>query len=173
MSMATDTVGELCTVVRRATPQDIDALVAVYASFEPRGGPLGLPPRGDSRPWLESLANDTSFVAAAGDRVVGHAVLCVNGDSAELAVFVHQDFRGIHLGKRLLVELLAEARQKGLRRVWGMTEPDNLPMLRLAVSLGFVRGSDPAAFTLDLDARPRDLDTAMNSELSRPCVSPR
>jgi L-amino acid N-acyltransferase YncA len=173
MSMATDTVGELCTVVRRATPQDMEALAAMYATFEPRGGPLGLPPRGDARAWLKSLANDTNFLATAGDRVIGHAVLCVTGDSAELAVFVHQEFRGIHLGKRLLVELLAEARQKGLRRVWGMTEPDNLPMLRLAVSLGFVRGSDPALFTLDLNGRPRDPDTAMNSEVCRPCVTPR
>jgi L-amino acid N-acyltransferase YncA len=163
MSMATDTVGQLCATVRPATSQDMEALVAMYASFEPRGGPLGLPPRGDARPWLKNLADDTSFVATAGDRVIGHAVLCVTGDSAELAVFVHQNFRGIHLGMRLLVELLAEARRRGLRRVWGMTEPDNLPMLRLAVSLGFVRGSDPALFTLDLNEKPRDPDTTTNS----------
>jgi acetyltransferase len=68
----------------------------------------------------------------------------------EVAVFVHQDFRSCGLGRQLLEALIREARRMGLRRVWGMTELDNVPMLRLARSLGFVTAEDPREFFLEL-----------------------
>jgi acetyltransferase len=82
--------------------------------------------------------------------VIGHAALCDDGESGEVAVFVHQNYRGKKLGKRLLSELIQEANRKGLKRIWGMTELDNVPMLRLAYSLGFMRGEDPREFFLHL-----------------------
>ena len=136
--------------VRRATPADRDALVAMYRSFAPKGACLGLPPRRDPERWLDSLSPYPNFLIEATGRVIGHAVLCTDGDSAEIAVFVHQDYRGRGLGKRLLSEAIAEARRLGLARIWGMTELDNVPMLRLAHSLGFVSGKDPREFYLDL-----------------------
>jgi RimJ/RimL family protein N-acetyltransferase len=139
--------------VRRRTPADRDALVAMYLSFEPKGVALGLPPRKEPEGWLDGLAGYPNFVARADDRVVGHALLCPAGDLGEVGVFIHQDYRGRGLGKRLLSELIREARRLGLRRVWGMTEIDNVPMLRLAYSLGFVRGKDPREFYLDLDQK--------------------
>jgi L-amino acid N-acyltransferase YncA len=63
---------------------------------------------------------------------------------------VHQDYRGCGLGKLLLSELVSEARRQGLHRVWGTSELDNVPMLRLARSLGFLPGADPQEFCLQL-----------------------
>lgn|SRR5574337_1984619 len=135
---------------RRATAADHDAILAMYQSFEPKGACLGLPPRKDPGRWLDGLAAQPNFVIFAGGCVVGHAILCIGGDTGEIAVFVHQDYRGRKLGKRLLRAMVDEARLRGMRRVWGMTEYDNLPMLSLARSFGFVPGKDPREFYLDL-----------------------
>ena len=51
----------------------------------------------------------------------------------------------------LLTEVIHEARRLGLRRVWGVAEPDNYPMVSLARSFGFVAGSGPGEFDLDLE----------------------
>lgn len=138
--------------LQRATPAHRDRLVEMYRAFEPKGASLGLPPRLNPERWLDGLSKYPNFVALAGDRIVGHAVLCPCGSSGEVAVFVHQDYRSRGLGKRLLEELVREASTLGLCHVWGTTELDNVPMLRLAHSLGFVSGQDPATFSLDLTA---------------------
>jgi phosphinothricin acetyltransferase len=89
-------------------------------------------------------------------------VICPEGESAEVAVFVHQDHRGRGLGKVLLNALVEEARRLGLRHVWGTTNWENVPMLRLAHSLGFVTGADPEVFTLDLTV-PVSENTALTA----------
>ena len=136
--------------LRRATPEDRAALLAMYESFEPKGAALGLPPRANAEGWLNNISSFPNFVALVDGRIAGHAVVCAEGDSAEVAVFVHQDYRSRGLGKVLLTALVEEARRMGLRRVWGTTNLENVPMLRLAHSLGFVTGADPEIFTLTL-----------------------
>jgi GNAT superfamily N-acetyltransferase len=148
-AIALETGGPALTL-RLATPEDRGALIAMYLSFEPKGACLGLPPRKEPHFWLENLSAFPNFVVVAGDRIIAHAALCHDGTSGEVAVFVHQDFRGKKLGKRLLVELVEEARRKGLKKIWGITELDNVPMLRLARSLGFSPGRDPREFFLTL-----------------------
>lgn len=136
--------------LRRASAADRPALIAMYLSFEPKGACLGLPPRKDPQRWLDNIAPYSNFIVLDGSRIVAHAALCDDGFSGEVAVFVHQDIRGKRLGKRLLMELIAEARRKGLKKIWGMTELDNVPMLRLARSLGFSPAADPREFFLTL-----------------------
>jgi len=138
--------------LRRATPDDRELLAGMYHSFEPKAAAQGLPPRHDPERWLAGLSVYPNFLAIVGGRLAGHSVLCADGGTAEIAVFVHQDFRGRGLGKRLLAEMVHEARRQGLRRVWGVTDLDNVPMLRLARALGFVSGRDPREFYLDLHA---------------------
>lgn len=141
--------------LRRGGGEDFAGLCAFYRDFEPKGASLGLPPRKDAERWLEALRAYPNFVVLKKGRIVAHAVLCPDGDAGEVAVFVGQEYRGRGLGKWLLTELVHEARRHGLRRVWGMTELDNVPMLRLAHSLGFVPGEDPYEFTLDLAKQPQ------------------
>ncbi len=136
--------------LRRERLADERALDEMYVSFEPKGASLGLPPRGDPAAWVHSLQDSPNFLVEVDGRIVGHSVLCPEGDSGEVAVFVHQDFRGKGLGKMLLGEVLTEAKRLGLKRVWGITEPDNVAMLRLAHSLGFRSGNDLSEFHLNL-----------------------
>jgi len=136
--------------VRCVTSADCEALVEMYRSFEPRGAVLALPPRKLPQRWLERPPTCWNLVVVSKGRAVGHAMLFAIGDTGEAAVFIHQDFRGRGLGRRLLKEIVTEARHLGLRRVWGVTKLDNAPMLRLAFSEGFTRGREPSEYYLDL-----------------------
>ncbi|HEV2387431.1 MAG TPA: GNAT family N-acetyltransferase [Candidatus Acidoferrales bacterium] len=139
--------------IRLGTTADRGELLAMYQGFEPKAASLGLPPHSQLEQWIAGLAPFLNFLAYADGKLVGHAVLCPEGDAGEVAVFVHQDFRGRGIGRRLLATLLEQARRMGLRKAWGMTEPDNLPLLRLVRTLGFVqdRQKDPYLFSLNLD----------------------
>jgi GNAT superfamily N-acetyltransferase len=150
MRATEEPVASQVLVAEPSTAANRPGLVEMYLSFDPKGLALGLPPRKDPARWLESLSAFPNFVVKVNGRIVGHGVLCIEGDSGETAVFVHQDWRGHGIGKVLLKELIAEGRRQHLRRVWGMAAPDNFVMLRLADSLGFVAGSDPGVFHLDL-----------------------
>ncbi|MBI3670951.1 MAG: GNAT family N-acetyltransferase [Acidobacteria bacterium] len=99
------------------------------------------------------MAAFPNFIAVVEGRVIGHAVLCPEGDSAEVAIFVHQDSRRHGLGKPLLNKLKNEGQRLGLRRLWGITEPNNVAMLRLAVSLGFVLSAEPGEFYIKFEQR--------------------
>lgn len=136
--------------IRAATPADRNALLAMYESFEPRPASLGLPPLVHVDEWLDRLEPSLNFLAFAGEKLIGHAILCPERDSAEVAVFVHQDYRGCGIGRRLLETVVDEARKIGMRSVWGMTELDNIPMLRLARTVGFLQEKDPSLFRMEL-----------------------
>ena len=144
--------------LRRATRADRVTLAAMYRSFEPKAAAFGLPPRDHPERWLDSLSGYPNFIAVAQGRVVAHAVLCPEGSSAEVAIFVHQDFRGRGLGKQLLGELINEAHRLDLQRMWAVIEPANVPMARLARSLGFAPGEELGEFCLELEkpAEPAD-----------------
>ena len=139
-----------CVELRRATPEDRDALIEMYRSFEPKGAALGLPPWKDTEKWLDGLARYLNFVVFADGRLAGHGALCRAGATAEVAVFVHQDFRRRGLGQRLLAAMIREARRLGLRRVWGTAEMDNYSALAMVRLLGFVRGKHPNEYYFDL-----------------------
>jgi GNAT superfamily N-acetyltransferase len=126
----------------------------MYQTFEPRPASLGLPPRVKIDEWLDRLAPSVNYVALVGGKLVGHAILCPENGTGEVAIFVHQDYRGQGIGRKLLSTLVEEGQRLNLRRLWGMTELDNVPMLALAHALGFVPDADPGMFHLDLGTRP-------------------
>ena len=58
-------------------------------------------------------------------------------DEAEFAIVLSDDWQGRGLGRVLLSSLIAEARQRGVRRLVGTTMSENNGMLALARKLGF------------------------------------
>ena len=56
---------------------------------------------------------------------------------AEFAVLVRSDLKGLGLGRRLMEKLIAYTRDHGLRRLNGITMPNNRGMVALARKLGF------------------------------------
>jgi acetyltransferase len=88
-------------------------------------------------------AREAALVALAtgegGTRQVGVARYAVteSGDGGEFAVVVADDMQNKGLGTRLMRELLANARARGLRRLEGSVLSSNHRMLALMQSLGF------------------------------------
>lgn len=56
---------------------------------------------------------------------------------AEFAVLVRSDLKGLGLGRRLMEKLIAYTRDHGLKRLNGITMPNNRGMVALARKLGF------------------------------------
>ena len=88
-------------------------------------------------------------------RSVGNAWLFVqaDGENAEFAVQVAEDFRGTGLGFKLIDVLIGIGREKALKTIYGIALRDNAPMINLAKRLGFdVRKyeADEVKLVLDL-----------------------
>ena len=74
---------------------------------------------------------------------VGRYCLEQGGKSAEAAFVVRESMRNRGMATALLRILVATARRRGLRALWGEVNPDNAPMLHLFRRNGFVLGRDP------------------------------
>jgi RimJ/RimL family protein N-acetyltransferase len=132
----------------------------LYRQFEPKGEFQGLPPRTSPqiKKWLSQLCECGfyQFVIEVGDRIVGHAALCPSQrkTEAELAIFVHQDYRGYGLGKKLLLGTLNFGCKKlELARVWLFVMGSNPVALHLFESVGFRPGrdGDPLAWEIEME----------------------
>lgn len=119
-----------------------DLLMEMYNWFEPLGVALGLPPRRQEarHEWIEDALRHPIHLAAFAPNgaMAGHCFLVPgNAGSAELAIFVHQDFRRRGIATALINAALERASWEGLRRVWTLTGSDNRAALRLQEKCGF------------------------------------
>jgi acetyltransferase len=67
----------------------------------------------------------------------GWLMVQADGESAEFAVQVAEDFRGAGLGLKLVDVLIGIGREKALKTIYGIALKDNAGMLSLARRLGF------------------------------------
>lgn len=65
-------------------------------------------------------------------------------EAAEFAIAVDPAFVGQGLGLTLMTRLLAAARARGMREIWGDVLVENTPMLALSDYLGFLRTAEPS-----------------------------
>ena len=143
--------------IREYSSEDIQAVEAMYAGFRPLGSALGLPPFGEERTdrWLRYLDRAGSGLVALEDssgEVVGHAVLADSGPGeAELAVFVHQDFRARGAGSALARAAVEMAKRLGYRRMWAAASPSNSAAIRMVKAQGFQIVSLPSATDTELE----------------------
>ena len=124
-------------MIRTYQPSDATKLSEMYAEFEPKGFAMGLPPANVCRreDWLQSLTKGEQLVACEGERIVGHVAIMptgapstgtgCHGHSAEVAVFVHQKFRGRDIGAALVGATLERAKDMGVRHLWAYTSAFN------------------------------------------------
>lgn len=147
-------------ILRAFKKSDAEQLFEMYRQFEPKGEFQGLPPRSESqiKRWLTQLreCGFTQFVIEVENRIVGHAALCPSQrkTEAELAIFVHQDYRGRGFGKKLLLGTLNFGCKKlELARVWLFVMGSNTVASHLFESVGFQpgRGGDPLAWEIEMD----------------------
>jgi acetyltransferase len=80
-----------------------------------------------------------------------------DGESAEYALVLGDDWQGRGLGVQLMRTIISAARHQGLRRIEGFVLASNSPMHKLMKRLGFRNDrdtDDPAMRLVWLDLRP-------------------
>ena len=97
--------------------------------------------------WSESLVSDglaggvptiRYWVAEDGGRIVGHAVVSVAAEDAELQrIATALDVRRRGVGRRLLDACVADAAERGAERIVLEVREDNVPGLALYAAAGF------------------------------------
>jgi ribosomal-protein-alanine N-acetyltransferase len=122
-------------IIRPATAADLDGIVASEATGFPEDT------------WGENLVSEGVagllptigyLVLEQGDRVIGHAVVSVAGEDAELQrIAIDPSRRGEGLGRHLLDACLADAAARGAERVILEVREDNSAALALYASAGY------------------------------------
>lgn len=125
--------------VRPLREEDLPLLEQMYESFVPRRDASGLPPADPTRrrAWLANLRTGINLVAFADGKMAGHLALLLAGRSAEMALFVHQDFRRQGIATALGRAAVEEARAQGLRFLWVLISSDNSAARAGLLKFGF------------------------------------
>ncbi len=87
------------------------------------------------------LKEDGAKTNGAGDQLAGIVRISADPDNtrAEYAIMVRSDLKGHGLGHQLMDEIIAYAKDRGLKEVFGEVLRENSGMLRLCQELGFSR----------------------------------
>ena len=144
--------GEMLTL-RPVRPEDAPGLADIVERSDAedvrlrfRGGLRRLPESWAAR--LSQIDYDREMALAAVDvagDILGVARLAGDpeGETAEFALLVRSDHQRRGLGRTLMEALIAYARRRGYRELWGSIAAENRRMLDLAGDLGFTRKMDP------------------------------
>ncbi len=132
--------------VRRAAPDDVDALVELYVAVVDEGRWLSTQPPVDRAAqrerFLEHIGEpiaNASVVAVVGDNVVGHARVDVTPYKvAGLGMMVDARWRGVGVGGSLVRAAVDAARELGAHKLALQVWPHNDVARRLYLRHGFV-----------------------------------
>ncbi len=133
--------------IRHATIDDLDAITEIYndailktvATFdtEPKT-------REDQKSWFECHGTKYPIlVAEKNNRVIGWASLsewsdrCAYSDTAEISLYIKEEFRGQGIGKKLLKEILQEGQKGGLHTVIARIAEGSEISIHIHKSCGF------------------------------------
>lgn len=148
-------------IIRDAFEADLPAIIEIYNTTVPtRMVTAELEPTTvEARlPWFrEHSRHEYPFWVAESDgRVIGWLNFkkflprCAYRGTAEISVYVHENFRRHSVGQRLLEEAIARAPSLGITALVGLIFGHNEPSLKLFDRLGFERwGFFPAVAQLD------------------------
>ena len=136
--------------LRPLRPEDLDIETAFVEGLSPEtrasrllGGAIRA-----TREYLERLtrvdyARDMALAATVmlegRETLIGVAryALDADGESGEFALVIADAWQGRGIGRKMLEKLVAVAKRRGLRRIYGDTLSINRPMLDLAKALAF------------------------------------
>ncbi|GID25991.1 GNAT family N-acetyltransferase [Paractinoplanes brasiliensis] len=128
-------------VVRVATSNDLEAVRGLHArssaaSLQRRYLGGGAPGEARLARLLEPAGAGRALIALAGDRVVAMGNLLAEGDLAEVAMLVEDDWQRRGVGTALLRRLFAHAERARFSALIAHTAADNVAMLRTLRRLG-------------------------------------
>jgi GNAT superfamily N-acetyltransferase len=125
--------------IERLSPESQPLLEKMYDSFAPLGAAFGLPPveAGRRRAWLADIGKGINLMAFIDGVPAGHLVLLPLGRVAEMAVFVHQDFRRQGVATALAEAAVREARAAGQSAISVFIDSSNEVARRGLIKFGF------------------------------------
>jgi L-amino acid N-acyltransferase len=133
--------------IKPATPADLKAITDIYnqailntvATFDTNPKTLD-----EQRVWFEKHgAKYPVLVAVQTKIIVGWASLsqwsdrCAYSDTAEISLYVREDYRGKGIGRKLSVDILKAGKEARLHTVMARMVASNDASIHLAESLGF------------------------------------
>ena len=148
-------------IIRDAVEADLPAIIEIYNATVPTRmvtAELELTTVEARLPWFRDHSPDEYpfWVAEAEGRVIGWLDFkkfqrrCAYRGTAEISVYVHENFRRHGVGQRLLEEAIIRAPSLGITALVGLIFGHNEPSLKLFNRLGFERwGFFPAVAQLD------------------------
>jgi ribosomal protein S18 acetylase RimI-like enzyme len=153
------------TSIRPIERSDAPALFDFYAALSPESirrrflGARQAATTGLVRTFVERA--ETGLIATVAGQgpddgvIVGHAAVLDDGrGGAEIAIAVADQVQGFGIGRALMTNAVALARQRGAREVSASLFADNVPMLRLLRGAGCTIRSD----TIDVGVEEISLD---------------
>ena len=133
--------------IRPAIIDDTNAITEIYnEAIQTTDATFDIEPKTDAeqRTWFASHGPKNPILVAELDGVVvGWASLsewsdrCAYSDTAEISLYVKQEFRGRGIGRRLLEALILEGEKVGLHTVIARITEGNETSIHLHESLGF------------------------------------
>lgn len=136
--------------VRPVLPQDVEAERGLHEAMSPHSRRMRFHGAVNKLPAaiLQAMTSvdhsrHVALVAEVGchdgaTRLVADArYVRGEGEAAEFAIAVADDWQGVGLGRALLKSLARHARQQGVRQLDGTVLADNAPMLAMLTGLGF------------------------------------
>jgi acetyltransferase len=102
------------------------------------------------------MAIIAEYSADGKRRNVGVGRIIIQGESAEFAILVADDFQNAGLGLKISDMLIGVAEEKNLKNIYGIVLNDNRNMLNLSQKLGFTiqrLSQDESRIELELNAR--------------------
>ena len=152
-------------IIRDATEADLPAIVEIFnATIPSRMVSAQLEPVSveERLPWFQahSPEHHPLWVMNDGDQVIAWLSVqsflprCAYAGTAEISVYVRENFRRCGVAKSLLYEAIARAESLGITALIGHIFSHNEPSLRLFATVGFERwGMLPRVARLDGVAR--------------------
>ena len=143
--------------IRDLQDEDIGKLFEMYRRFQPESYMLGVPPSIDPMciRWINNLVKEQINVIALLDgKLVGHAAVIdvPGGDFCELILFVHQDFRGLGIGCKLLSEVCRRALGLCKKKIWLLVDSKNTSAIKIYYATGFrVARMCGSAYEMEMD----------------------
>jgi len=134
-------------ITRVAKPEDLDAITEIYnEAIATTDATFDTEPKTDAeqRDWFASHdARHPILVAESNGAVVGWASLsewsgrCAYADTAEISLYVKEEFRGSGVGRRLLEDIMRQGEKVGLHVVIARIVEGNSESIHLHESVGF------------------------------------
>ena len=103
--------------------------------------------------YSRDMALAATTMLGGAETLIGVARYVRENGNAEFALVVADAWQGRGIGSRLLGKLVAVARRRGLKQIYGDILRMNRPMLQLVGKLGFTLGrhEDPTLTRASLD----------------------